>query len=81
MNFRDESNYHKTKVSYNKDNQGTQFGVSRGPVSISGFRGNGYKQNEASFDLYSNPYGSIQAYGGMDTNKNKSFGIKGSFEF
>ncbi len=81
MNFRDDSNYHKTKVSFNKDNQGNQFEFSNGPISVSGFRGNGYKSNEVSYDLFKNDYGSVKAYGGFDTSKNKTFGIRGSFNF
>ena len=90
MNFRDESNYHKMKINLSSKNgfdtdqkqpSSSSFYVSSGPLSYSENYSKGYKGKELSYDIYKNDNGSVQAYGGSDNFKNKSFGIRGSFNF
>ena len=81
MNFKEESNYHKAKVNLSYDGKAASFNASKGPVGYSGVRASGYKSDEISFDVYNNDKGSVQMYGGSDNQKNKSFGIRGSFNF
>lgn len=90
MNFREESNYHKMKLNLSSSNgfetdskrpPSSNVNVSVGPWSYSGDYAKGYKGKELSYDIYKNDNGSVQAYGGSDNYKNKSYGIRGSFNF
>ena len=86
MNFRDESEYNKAKIALNYNNQsglqsGLNFNLSKGPVSISGFTGKGYKNIGGSVDLYKTDTDSITLSGSRDNFGGKSLDIKGEHKF